>query len=201
MASLNVDKTKTLRNISKAFPRLRKPDNIAKVIYAGLALNAVSKKDARNRGAFETEGAPSYGVTVSYKLKLLDAKKAPRIQILIHKRPGYPRPKILSERATLLKKERAGLYNHLLNDNEALKSVVEFLELPKGSSVVAVRNRMETGDTDEDITRYDGVVKQALEDKGLYKKDFDYYWMGFRHLSYKYWLTQVALKLVVYDEK
>lgn len=188
----NIDPKKTTANISKEFPKLRKPENISRVIFAGLSLQAISLETSRKRIEFEAEGATTYGISNSVKLKVLNIKKFRGPPFFIYKRPGV-KAKTPIEQKKALQHERSLLYKHLSKDSSALQKVVAFFKLE--NNIEEVKNVMEDGDLYKQTKSYDDVFLEALKIKNWHNEEYDYYWMGYRRRSARYWLTSLGQQL------
>lgn len=193
MAIVNINKFKLLELIKKSFPTLRKPENLVDVILAGWEMQAIDLASAKSKWWFVNKGAKPHVVHDSYtKHKLLKKKKAPRVIILFYKRGKAPHGDY--EIRVTLNSERRGLYMHLTVSSTAREAVANVLKLTN-SSVAAIKKAMETGTIREQVDLYDKVVTE-LNRKKLYNNNYNYVWLGFRFLPDKYWLSNLAQKLV-----
>jgi len=192
MAVVNISRTKLIAEVQKQFPRSLKPENLADVVIAGDELNAYDSSTSKNKRAFILKGAKPNSVYTAYeKYGLLDVRKAPRIPLLFYKRGPAPAK---SELSNVLNFERKGLYIHLTVSNAARNVVAKILNLNL-VSVRAIKQTIEHGTLREQVDFYDKVVTE-LDVKKLYNKNYNYVWLGFRFLPYRYWLSNLARKLL-----
>lgn len=192
MAVITISRTKLVAEVKKQFPRSLKPENLADVIIAGYELNAYDSNTSKNKRAFILKGAKPNAVYSAYKkYGLLEVRKAPRIPLLFYNRGTAPKK---SEISKVLNFERKGLYVHLTVSATARNAVIRVLNL-NSSSVRAIKQVIEQGTLRDQIDLYDKVVTE-LDVKKLYNKNYNYVWLGFRFLPYRYWLSILARKLL-----
>ena len=86
------------------------------------------------------------------------------------------------------------MYVHLTVSTTARNAVIRVLNL-NSSSVRAIKQAIEQGTLRDQIDFYDKVVTE-LDVKKLYNKNYNYVWLGFRFLPYRYWLSVSAQNLL-----
>lgn len=192
MAIVNISKIKLIREIQKRFPKIRKPENYANVLLAGVELHATNSNNGKTRWQFINAGAKPSSFSGSYsKYGLLDRKEAPRVRILKYGRGTAPRNDSAMKQA--LEYERQGLFTHLTISATARKTVADALNVR--NSISAIRNMMETGAIRQQVEVY-AKIFSLLQVKGQYNKNYNYVVLGFRFLPDKYWLSTLAQRIL-----
>lgn len=192
MAVVNIHRTKLIEEVRTRFPNLLKPENMADVIIAAVELYALDSANGKSKWWFVNKGAKPHAVYDAYQKNILEKRKAPRFRLLMYKRGKAPSDKYELHR--VLNFERQGLYTHLTVSSTARKAVADILNL-KTSSVSAIKKEIERGTIQEQVDVYDKIVTK-LGIKKLYNKNYNYYWLGFRFLPDKYWLSSLGQKLL-----
>ena len=193
MSVVNSLKARFMQELKKEFPRMQKLEDIADVLIIGQELGAIDEANRKKKWDFVRKGAKGTAVYRAYRpYRLLDKKQAKRRAFVMYMRGGNLKNDVDTRNA--LSKERRGLYAHLLVSATARTVVANVLGLPT-NSLFAIRRALESGTVQEQLIKYDKAVNQLILEK-IYDKSYDYYWMGFRFLPDKYWLSKTALMLL-----
>ena len=192
MSIINISKTKLIGEIHQRFPKLRTPENYADVLLAGVSLFATDSTSGKTRWQFVNAGAKPHSFSEAYKkYGLLDRKEAPRVRILRYTRGTAPKGNSALKQA--LDYERKGLYTHLTISPTARNTVA--IALNVRSYVSPIRDEMEKGSIMQQIDTYDKILS-LLQIKGQYNKSYNYVMLGFRYLPDKYWLSDLAERIL-----
>ena len=192
MAIVNISKSKLIVQLHQIFPKVRKPENLADVLLAGVELYATNSTSPRTRWHFVNKGVKPHAFSEAYtKYGLLDRKQAPRIRILRYMRGTAPRDDNAMKQS--LDYERQGLYTHLTISSTAKSTVADALSVT--NSVSAIKNVMEKGSARQQVEVYDKIFS-LLQMKGQYNKSYNYVMLGFRFLPDKYWLSSLAQRIL-----
>lgn len=192
MTSINIDKSRIVQEIQNECPKIKKVQDIADVVLAALDLQA-SSTNTVTRWELQQHGAKPQAVQRAYKHKLLQKKGVGRQAYPTYDRGPTPRTDTEWRRA--LQRERPGLYRHIANDRRAKQIAEDVLGLPPTSSLAAIRNRMESGDTQHQVSLYRNVVSMLIA-RRIFDRRYDYVFLGWRNKANRYWLTDKATRIV-----
>ncbi len=174
---------------------MRSTNDIAEVLIAGEALNAIDESHKQTRWSFIRKGSKDAAFYNAYKnYHLLDKKQKEHKVYFEYKRPNANNPISTSDILRALALERRGLYKHMLADPRVRNAVTRALSLPNGNLDV-IRRTLERGNVYDQLSIYSKVLS-FLTSEGLYDKRYDYYVIGFRNVPHHYWLTSLAKKLL-----
>jgi len=171
---------------------MQKTDDIADVLIIGRTLNAINDVNRKKKWNFVLGGASSNAFYRAHRYNLLDKQKSKRIAFVMYMRGGRLKNKYETHNA--LQRERLNLLKHLAASSTAREVIANILSLPT-SNLSAIRNALEKGTVEKQLETYGKVVNHLILKK-KYNKKYDYYWMGFRFLSDKYWLSKSALRIL-----
>jgi len=172
---------------------MQKIEDIADVLITGLQLKAINEINFKKRWNFVKQGVSENAFYRAYKkYNLLDKRKSARKAFVMYMR-GI-RLKNKHETHDALKRERLGLLKHLAASFSARKAVAIFLYLPN-HNLNTIRQMLEKGTVEEQLVVYGKVVNHLILNK-KYNKNYDYYWLGFRFIADKYWLSKSALRIL-----
>lgn len=181
-----------IHELKRIHPRMRKTDDIADVLIVGKKLNAINEINPKKKWNFVLNGINSNAFYRAYRYQLLDKQKSVRRAFVMSMRGIRPRNK--HETRNALHQEKLGLFRHLAASITARNAVAYILSLPT-NNFSAIRRMLDQGTVEKQLGTYSKVVTH-LTLKNLYNKRFDYYWMGFRFIADKYWLSKSALRLI-----
>lgn len=193
MALVSSPRIRVAQELKKVFPRMRNTENMADVLLAGQELGATDEVNRKKKWEFVKKGARSSTVYSAYKkYHLLDKRRSERRAFVMYMRGGSLKND--SDTRKALNRERPGLYAHLIANTTARAVVAKALSL-SDTSLGMIQRTLERGTISEQRNIY-GKVVSYLTLKNLYDKSYDYYWMGFRFLADRYWLSKSALKIL-----
>ncbi|HJU14238.1 MAG TPA: hypothetical protein VJ792_07270 [Candidatus Nitrosotalea sp.] len=193
MALVGSPRIRLAQELKREFPKMQKSEDIADVLLAGQDLGAVNDSNRKKKWEYVKKGAKGSTVYRAYKkYRLLEKRKSERRAFVMYMRGGSLKND--SDTRNALGRERRGLYAHLLASAAARTAVAESLSLPT-NNLGLIQRTLERGTIAEQRNTY-GKVVNHLTLKNLYDKRYDYYWMGFRFIADRYWLSKLALKLL-----
>ncbi|MCV0372753.1 MAG: hypothetical protein K5793_04275 [Nitrosarchaeum sp.] len=192
MAIVNISRAKVSEEIQREFPTMRTPESYADVLLAAVQLHATDMANPKTRWQFLNQGVKQHAFSQAYaKYGLLDRKEAPRVRILKYARG--PTPKGDAELKKALDFERHGLYTHLTISSTARGTIAD--ELGVRNSVTAIKTAIEHGSIRQQVDIY-AKIFFLLQTKGQYNKSYNYVLLGFRYLPDKYWLSNLAKRIL-----
>lgn len=190
---VNIQKKKLMEELSKQFPRMRNVGDISDVLIAGNELGALDAANGKKKWAFVQKGAKDNSFYSAYgKYKLLQKKKSERRAFVMYMRGG--RISNDNDIRIALNREKKGLFAHLIASHVARDAAAAALSL-QSTNLDEIRKRLEKGSIMEQMVTY-GKVVSYLTIKKIYDKNYDYYWLGFRFIADKYWISNMGLKLL-----
>lgn len=172
---------------------MRNVEDIADVLIAGNQLGALDAANGKKKWEFVQQGAKGNAVYSAYsKYKLLQKKKSERRAFVMYMRGG--RISNDNDIRIALNREKRGLFAHLIASPAARVAAATALSL-QSTNLDEIRKRLEKGSIMEQLVAY-GKVVSYLTIKRIYNKNYDYFWLGFRFIADKYWISNLGLKLL-----
>lgn len=181
--------------LKKQYPRLRLVEDFADVMLVGLELGAIDEAHKQKKWVFLKKGAKDSAFYTSYKYGLLDKKEKELKRYFEYKRPHADYVDSDTAKFKALNRERRSLYAHMLTNTHVRDVIVKVLSLSTNDLNV-IKRTLERGDLYEQLTTY-GKIINSLTSEQLYHERYDYFIIGFRTVPHHYWLSKLALKILL----
>ena len=173
-----ISKDKLILEIKNIFPRIRKPEDYANLIFTGYNLKAYDHATSRKRHDFTTQKIKDHVINRSYNVLnlLVPVKNASKILTVSSERQGLVYVK--TQQHKIVEYEQKLLFKHIVIDHHVRFIAVKSLRLPATSNIDGVKRKMMQGNIFEQVSVYDKVLSE-LGKNGVKRKEY----MGLRVVS------------------